>query len=108
MNLLCRQPLRHSVDFAVASARVGRWLAAPGIRLFGCLAVWYSAVLGFSPPPAAVQGTLSPAPGTPQSLFSLRRPHTSTLIDRLFGCFDTRAQLFPRSSKGAPALRGVA
>lgn len=107
MKLLCRQPLRHSVDFAVASARVGRRLAAPGIWLFGCLAVWYSAVLGFSPPPAAVLGTRHPVPGTPPAMFSPRRPRTHPLIDRLFGCFDTRTQLFPRSFKGVPDLRGT-
>jgi hypothetical protein len=103
--MICRLA-RRSMDLLVSSARVGV-RAASLSPVFGCLAVWYSAVLGFSPPPSAVQGTLSPVPGTPQFLFSLRRPHTSFLDNRLFGCFDTRAQLFPRFSKGATDLRGA-
>lgn len=101
---------RRSVGLLTARARVGLGVASP---VFGCLAVWLLAVLspavwlfGLFPTPGGCSGH-SVSPGRlSQLLFSPRRPRTSFLADRLFGCFDTRTQLFPRCPRGVPAVSG--
>ncbi len=79
--MTCRPP-RRSMDLLVSSARVGV-RAASGIRLFG---------IGCSVP--------FPIPG---GCYVPRRFGNHALPSRLFGCFDTRAQLFPPRLQGVPA-----